>query len=95
MAGKPASPPRSTFRPTKLTRADCTPGHAQLGKRPFLGFRGGTQAEYDTFWGAGYNQESLAKLSELWKTDPLETKARAGRLILEGKMPPVAPGGHR
>lgn len=56
---------------------------------------GGTQAEYDAFWAAGYNQESLAKLNALWKTDSLETKARAGRMILDGKTPPVAPDGHR
>jgi hypothetical protein len=56
---------------------------------------GGTQAEYDAFWGAGYTPENLAKLDELWKTDSLETKARAGRMILDGKMPPVAPSGHR
>jgi hypothetical protein len=56
---------------------------------------GGTQAEYDAFWGAGYTPENLARLDELWKTDSLETKARAGKMILDGKTPPVAPSGHR
>jgi hypothetical protein len=55
----------------------------------------GTQAEYDAFWEAGYTEENLAKLNDLWNTDSLETKARAGKMILNGKTPPVAPSGRR
>ncbi len=55
----------------------------------------GTQAEYDAFWDAGYTAENLTKLSELWKSSSFETKARAGKMILDGKTLPVAPSGHR
>ena len=54
---------------------------------------GGTQAEYDAFWGAGFTEENLAQLSDLWKSDSMETKARAGKMILAGHTPPVAPSG--
>lgn len=51
-----------------------------------------TQEQYDAFWGAGYTAEDVVALGELWTTGPLETKARAGQLILDGQQVPVAPG---
>jgi len=71
------------------------PASQHSASNPSSNSGGATQAAYDAFWAAGYNQESLAKLNELWKTDSLETKARAGKMILDGKTPPVAPSGHR
>ncbi|WP_407342724.1 hypothetical protein [Pengzhenrongella phosphoraccumulans] len=51
-----------------------------------------TQAEYDAFWGAGYTSDDVTTLSELWKSDATETKAHAGRLILDGEALPISPG---
>ena len=53
----------------------------------------GDQAKYDAFWSAGYTDANLAKLNQLWKSGSFDTKARAGKMILEGKNPPVAPSG--
>jgi hypothetical protein len=53
----------------------------------------GDQAKYDAFWSAGYTDANLAKLNDLWKSGSFDTKARAGKMILEGKTPPVAPSG--
>lgn len=53
---------------------------------------GYTRAQHDAFWGAGYTAQDLATLDELWGTESLETKARAGQMLLDGAMPPVAPG---
>jgi hypothetical protein len=55
----------------------------------------GDQAKYDAFWNAGYTDANLAKLNDLWKTGSFDTKAHAGKMILEGKTLPVAPSGHR
>jgi hypothetical protein len=53
----------------------------------------GDQAAYDAFWNAGYTGANLAKLNDLWKTGSFDTKARAGKMILAGQTPPVAPSG--
>jgi hypothetical protein len=50
------------------------------------------QARYDAFWDAGYTADDLDALTELWRSDPSETKARAGQLLLDGQPLPVAPG---
>lgn len=42
---------------------------------------------------ARYTVEDAAALSALWSTDPLETKALAGRLLLDGEALPVEPSG--
>ena len=55
----------------------------------------GDQAKYEAFWNAGYTDANLAKLNDLWKTGSFDTKAHAGKMILEGKTLPVAPSGHR
>ncbi|GEK21989.1 hypothetical protein [Cellulomonas xylanilytica] len=47
------------------------------------------QAAYDAFWEAGYTVEDLETLAELWGTDPMETKARAGQLVLDGETLPL------
>lgn len=47
------------------------------------------QAEVDAFWSAGYTIEDVETLSALWHTDTFETKARAGRLILDGQPLPL------
>ena len=57
---------------------------------------GYTRAQYEAFWDAGYTPEDITTLSALWSTDAIETKARAGQMILDGQTPPVpapVPGG--
>jgi len=49
-------------------------------------------AELDAFWAAGYTVDDMAALSALWHAEAIETKARAGRMLLDGQTPPVAPG---
>jgi hypothetical protein len=51
-----------------------------------------TPEQYEAFWGAGYTIEDMEALSDLWSTEALETKARAGQMILDGQTLPVAPG---
>ncbi len=51
-----------------------------------------TEAQYDAFWGAGYTVEDMDALAKLWDTGCIETKARAGQLLLDGQPVPVAPG---
>lgn len=41
----------------------------------------------------GYTVEDRAALEVLWNSDPVETKARAGQMLLDGQTPPVAPSG--
>jgi hypothetical protein len=50
-----------------------------------------TQAQAEAFWGAGYTDEDLEALIELWDTEVTETKARAGQMLLDGVMLPLAP----
>ena len=52
-----------------------------------------TVAAIDAVFAAGYTGEDLAELAELWSTDVVETKARAGQLLLDGQTVPVAPSG--
>jgi hypothetical protein len=47
----------------------------------------------DAFFGAGYSGEDVDELSALWSTDFLETKARAGQLLLDGQPLPIEPSG--
>lgn len=54
---------------------------------------GYTREQYEAFWGAGYTADDVQTLGELWSIDAIETKARAGQLILDGAAPPLAPGG--
>jgi hypothetical protein len=53
---------------------------------------GRVAAELDAFWAAGYTVDDMAALSALWHVDAIETKARAGQMLLDGQTPPVAPG---
>ncbi|UZN02844.1 hypothetical protein [Cellulomonas sp. S1-8] len=48
--------------------------------------------QYEAFWGAGYGVADMEALAELWQTDLIETKARAGQMLLDGQTPPVLPG---
>ena len=45
--------------------------------------------QYEAFWGAGYTHADLIELTELWHTDQLEAKARAGRMIQDGEALPL------
>ncbi|SFJ68324.1 hypothetical protein [Cellulomonas sp. KH9] len=54
---------------------------------------GYTRAQYEAFWGS-YDVDDAAVLSELWGTEMIETKARAGQLLLDGEPLPVEPGVH-
>lgn len=53
---------------------------------------GYNREQYEAFWGAGYEVEDMEALSALWQTDDIETKARAGQMILDGQVPPIPPG---
>ena len=50
---------------------------------------GYTREQYEAFWGAGYTVEDVEALGALWSTEPIETKARAGQMLLDGTPPPV------
>lgn len=56
---------------------------------------GYTREQYEAFWDT-YDVEDVEALSDLWQTDPIEAKARAGQMLLDGEVPPVdlarAPG---
>jgi len=45
------------------------------------------------FFSAGYTVDDAQVLGALWSTDILETKARAGQMILDGQTVPVDPSG--
>ncbi|QGQ18247.1 hypothetical protein GC089_01910 [Cellulomonas sp. JZ18] len=49
---------------------------------------GYTREQYEAFWGT-YDVEDVEALSDLWQTDPIEAKARAGQMLLDGEVPPV------
>ncbi|WP_258723654.1 hypothetical protein [Cellulomonas sp. NS3] len=53
---------------------------------------GHSEEQLGAFWGAGYTPEDLAALNDLWSSESMETKARAGQMILDGQTVPVAPG---
>lgn len=46
----------------------------------------------EALWGAGYTDADVNALVDLWDLDYVETKARAGQMILDGDPLPVAPG---
>ncbi len=52
-----------------------------------------TMEQYIAFWGAGYTVEDAAALNELWSSDWMETKARAGQLLIDGQEVPIPPSG--
>jgi len=47
---------------------------------------------WTAFTDAGYTYDDAVALAELWGTDSVEAKARAGRAVLDGESLPVAPG---
>lgn len=49
---------------------------------------GYTRAQHDAFWGS-YSSEDVSALSALWATDAIETKARAGQMLIEGEPLPL------
>lgn len=54
---------------------------------------GYTKEQYLAFWGAGYTAADVETLNALWGTEFVETKARAGQMILDGETVPVPPSG--
>ena len=52
---------------------------------------GYSRAQYEAFWSAGYTSADVDTLSALWQTDALQTKARAGQLILDRSPLPITP----
>ena len=44
------------------------------------------------FWDAGYTFEDLGVLTDLWQMEPIEAKAIAGQMILDGEALPIEPG---
>jgi len=53
---------------------------------------GYTPDQYAAFWDAGYTWGDAQHLSELWDLDMIETKARAGQLLVDGQALPITPG---
>ena len=49
------------------------------------------QAAIAAFFEAGYTGEDVEALNDLWNTEHLETKARAGQLALDGEELPLDP----
>ncbi|MFS0703888.1 hypothetical protein AB6N23_05130 [Cellulomonas sp. 179-A 9B4 NHS] len=49
---------------------------------------GYTREQYEAFWDT-YDVREASALSVLWGTDMIETKARAGQMLLDGQAPPV------
>lgn len=47
---------------------------------------------WEAFTGAGYTYDDAVALAELWSTDSIDAKARAGQALLDGEDLPVAPG---
>jgi hypothetical protein len=43
------------------------------------------------FFEAGYSSEDVETLNDLWDTEHVETKARAGQMILDGEELPIGP----
>lgn len=54
---------------------------------------GYTSEQYEAFWGAGYTAEDVDALAALWQTGVVETKARAGQLLIDGQPVPLPPSG--
>jgi hypothetical protein len=83
----------------ELWHTDATEAKAQAGQLILDGQTppvppGGAEAapeqgEIEAFWSAGYTYEDAEALSELWHTDLYETKARAGRMVLDGEQLPL------
>ena len=55
---------------------------------------GYTREQHDAFWDAGYTVGDLDALVDLWDADAIETKARAGQMLLDGEPVPVPAGAH-
>ena len=82
-----------------LWHLDATGAKAQAGQlildgvTPPVAPGGAEEAEEldatQAFWDAGYTEQDLQTLGELWHTDAYETKARAGRMILDGEPLPL------
>jgi hypothetical protein len=51
------------------------------------------EAAINAFLEAGYTSEDVEELSALWNTEYMETKARAGQMVLDGEELPLAPAG--
>ncbi len=49
---------------------------------------GYTREQYEAFWDT-YDVREASALSVLWGTDAIETKARAGQMLLDGEVPPI------
>lgn len=49
------------------------------------------QAAIAAFFDAGYTADDVEALNDLWDTEHVETKARAGQMILDGEELPIGP----
>ncbi|MFS0700187.1 hypothetical protein AB6N24_09475 [Cellulomonas sp. 179-A 4D5 NHS] len=50
---------------------------------------GYTQAQYEAFWGGGHTTDDVDTLSALWELDVVETKAKAGQMLIDGQALPL------
>lgn len=49
------------------------------------------QTAINAFFEAGYSSEDVETLNDLWDTEHVETKVRAGQMILDGEELPIGP----
>lgn len=89
----------------ELWSLDATETKSQAGQMVLDGealpFAPGTHAEPEqpaddseailAFFDAGYTSEDVEELSDLWNTEYMETKARAGQMVLDGEELPLDP----
>jgi len=78
--------------PAAPEQADASQAPVALADAPAPTTSPLTQEQSDAFWAAGYYMDDADALAELWGTDLLEAKSRAGQLLLDGRPVPVAPG---
>jgi len=93
MAANSGSAPAGTTESAGPTRDAAPPAVAAAEDATAAddAFEVPTDEQSDALWGAGYTSEDLDALSKLWQTDGMETKIRAGQMLLEGQELPVAP----
>jgi hypothetical protein len=77
-------------QPVPVAPGGTAPTEAPTGDAPAVEI---TDGQLDAFFDAGYTGADAEALAAIWNTEFGETKARAGQMILDGQIPPVAPSG--
>jgi len=85
--GAKAAPEAAVTEPAPAVE-DVTEDEAWLAEVP----EGYSPELSASLWAAGYTYEDLEALGALWGIGWMETKTRAGQMLLDGVEIPVAPG---